>query len=198
MSDLTAGRAANGGARGGPVPVTQADRSTIRTPQMIMNARRQRAEAEEQRKAEEERRRSAERRAQAAGVAGVTTTTEPGAQRPPQTAPLRSGDQYVQYPPPGVPRQPERVIPQPSQPQDTTAGASHTRSRTNSQSQQPPRPAQANEKTSSRSTRATSFRDGPIVTSRAVYSCAPTCTASPRLISGPGARLGNVNISTCV
>jgi hypothetical protein len=148
MSDLTSGRAANGGARGGPVPVTQADRSNIRTPQMIMNARRQRQEAEEQRKAEEERRRSAERRAQAAGVAG-TTTTEPGAQRQPPPAVLRtgavSGDQYVQYPPPGVPRQPERVVPQSNQPQDTTAG--HTRTRTNSSSQPQPqsRPAQANQ-----------------------------------------------------
>ncbi|KAL5119554.1 hypothetical protein ACEQ8H_002619 [Pleosporales sp. CAS-2024a] len=145
MSDLTAARAANGGARGGPVAVAQPDRSGIRTPQMIMNARRQRqqeAEAEQQRKADEERRRSAERRAQAAGVAG-TSTTEPAAQRQPQSAAARTGDQYVQYPPPGVPRQPERVVAQPGQPQDTTAA--HTRSRTNSQPQQPPRPAQANQ-----------------------------------------------------
>ncbi|KAJ4374272.1 hypothetical protein N0V83_003013 [Neocucurbitaria cava] len=150
MSDLTGGRAANGGARttGGPVPVTQADRSNIRTPQMIMNARRQRAEAEEQRKADEERRRvSAERRAQAvAGVAGAPTTTEPGAQRQPQSAPLRSGDQYVQYPSSsgGVPRQPERMVPT-SNPHtahdthDATLGASQGRPRASSQSQQQPR-----------------------------------------------------------
>lgn len=150
MSDLTSGRAANGGARttGGPVPVTQADRSNIRTPQMIMNARRQRAEAEEQRKAEEERRRiSAERRAQAvAGVAGAPTTTEPGAPRQPQAAPLRSGDPYAHHPTSsgGVPRQPERIVPTSSQAQETTAGASQGRPRASTQSQQQPRPTAAN------------------------------------------------------
>jgi hypothetical protein len=188
MSDLTAGRAANGGARGGPVPVTQAERSAIRTPQMIMNARRQRAEAEEQRKAEEERRRSAERRAQAAGVAGATTTTEPGAQRLPQTAPLRSGDPYTQYPPPGVPRQPERVIPQPTPSQDTTAGASHTRTRTNSQSQQPSRPAQANQSAPMPS--AESRRPPPVQHARRPSGTAPpslagTTAVPPRVQSGP-------------
>jgi len=151
MSDLTSGRAANGGARttGGPVPV---DRSNIRTPTQIMNARRQRAEVEEQRKAaEEERRRaSAERRAQAvSGVAGAPTT-EPGTQRQPQSAALRSGDQYVQYPTSsgGVPRQPERPIPSQntmSEAQETTTGASQSRPRAASQAQQQQsRPAQAN------------------------------------------------------
>ncbi|KAF1841584.1 uncharacterized protein K460DRAFT_379640 [Cucurbitaria berberidis CBS 394.84] len=159
MSDLTSGRAANGGARttGGPVPVTQADRSNIRTPQMIMNARRQRAEAEEQRKADEERRRvSAERRAQAvAGVAGAPITTESGAQRQPQSGPLRSGDQYVPYPSStgGVPRQPERgapvsnphgnIIPA-TEEYEPTIGASQGRPRARSQAQQQPRPAPAN------------------------------------------------------
>lgn len=150
MADHSGGRAANGGARttSGPVPVTQpADRSNIRTPQMIMNARRQRAEAEEQRKLEEERRReSAERRAQAvAGVAGAPTSTEPGAQRPHQPAPLRPGDQYVQYPPSsgGVPRQPERIV-STSQAQDAAPGASQGRPRAPSQPQQQSRPAPAN------------------------------------------------------
>ena len=148
MSDLSSGRAANGGARttGGPVPV---DRSNIRTPTQIMNARRQRAEVEEQRKAaEEERRRaSAERRAQAvSGVAGAPTT-EPGTQRQPQSAPLRSGDQYVQYPTSsgGVPRQPERPIPSQNtmnEAQETTTGASQSRPRAASQT--PSRPTQAN------------------------------------------------------
>lgn len=144
MSDLTSGRAANGGARttGGPVPVTQADRSNIRTPQMIMNARRQRAEAEEQRKAEEERRRvSAERRAQAvAGVAGAPIpTTESGAQRLPQSASLRPADQQAPYPTTtgGVPRQPERVVPT----QEASTGASQGKPRASTQSQQQPRPA---------------------------------------------------------
>lgn len=149
MADLTGGRAANGGARttSGPVPVTQpTDRANIRTPQMIMNARRQRAEAEELRKLEEERRRvSTERRAQAVtGVAGAPTSTEPGAQRQPQSA-LRPGDQYVQHPPSssgGVLRQPERVVPT-SQAQDTAPGASQGRPRAPSQSQQQPRPAPA-------------------------------------------------------
>ncbi|USP82488.1 hypothetical protein yc1106_09762 [Curvularia clavata] len=149
MSDLTSGRAANGGARttGGPVPV---DRSNIRTPTQIMNARRQRAEVEEQRKAaEEERRRaSAERRAQAvSGVAGAPTT-DPGTQRQPQAAP-RPGDQYVQYPASsgGVPRQPERPIPAQntmSDPQDVPTGASQSRPRAATQSQQSSRPTQAN------------------------------------------------------
>ncbi|ENI10064.1 hypothetical protein COCC4DRAFT_68423 [Bipolaris maydis ATCC 48331] len=149
MSDLTSGRAANGGARttGGPVPV---DRSNIRTPTQIMNARRQRAEVEEQRKAaEEERRRaSAERRAQAvSGVAGAPTT-EAGTQRQPQAAP-RPGDQYVQYPASsgGVPRQPERPLPPQgtmNDPQDATTGASQSRPRAATQSQQSSRPTQAN------------------------------------------------------
>lgn len=151
MSDLTSGRAANGGARttGGPVPVTQPDRSSIRTPQMIMNDRRQREarqrEEQKQRDAvEDERRRSAERRAQAvAGVAGTpTNTTEPGAQRQPPSAPLRTGEQYVQYPSTGgVPRPPERVLPSSTQPQDTAAGAQYGRPRASSQSQQQPRSA---------------------------------------------------------
>ncbi|KAF2192328.1 hypothetical protein K469DRAFT_694451 [Zopfia rhizophila CBS 207.26] len=169
MSELTGGgggngRAANGGARtaAGPVPVPQSDRSNIRTPQMIMNqrrereARRQQIEAdaratEEQRKAEEERRRSAERRAQAAGVAGTQPTTDP-AQRQPQTAPLRQGDApYPAYPQAGgASRQPERVVPASggpvnppisSQAQDTSSGGQHVRPRTSSQSQQQPRPA---------------------------------------------------------
>ncbi|KAF1947336.1 hypothetical protein EJ02DRAFT_417918 [Clathrospora elynae] len=151
MSDLMGGRASNGGARStsGPVPVTQADRSNIRTPTQIMNARRQRAEVEEQRKAEEEQRRiSAERRAQAvSGVAGAPT--EPGSQRQPQSAPLRSGDQYVQYPTSsgGVPRQPERVLPSQNimfEAQDASAGASQGRPRAAPQSQQQTRLAQAN------------------------------------------------------
>ncbi|KAI8938011.1 hypothetical protein NX059_005684 [Plenodomus lindquistii] len=149
MSDLTGARAANGGARttGGPIPVSQAERANIRTPQMIMNARRQRAEAEEQRKAEEERRRvSAERRTQAISGGAGPPTTEPGAQRQPQSAPLRSGDPYVQYPASsgGVPRQPERLIPTSNPTQETSAGASQGRPRASSQSQQATRPAPAN------------------------------------------------------
>lgn len=172
MSDLTggSGRAANGGARttAGPVPVTgaQSDRSNIRTPQMIMNERRQREArrqteadaraAEEQRKAEEERRRSAERRAQAAGVAGAPTTTDPGSQRlASQSTPLRTGDgQYSQYPSAGggASRQPERVVPTPggpvnpplpSQAEVPIAGAAYSRPRASSQSQQPSRPTAA-------------------------------------------------------
>ena len=102
MSDLTGGgtaRAANGGARvtAAPVPVNQSaqsDRSNIRTPQMIMNQRREREAArrqqteqdaaraaDDQRKAEEERRRIAERRAQAAGVAGPPLSADSGAPR---------------------------------------------------------------------------------------------------------------------
>ncbi|KAH3912243.1 hypothetical protein HBH56_123630 [Parastagonospora nodorum] len=183
MSDLTGGRAANGGARGGPVPVTQPDRSGIRTPQMIMNARRQRqqeAEAEQQRKAEEERRRSAERRAQAAGVAG-TTTAEPGAQRQPQPAASRPGEQFVQYPPPGVPRQPERVVPQAGPPQDTTAG--HSRSRTNSQSQQPPRPAQANQSATMPS--AESRRPPPVQHARRPSAASGPSQAGPSSTAPP-------------
>ncbi|OAL05926.1 hypothetical protein IQ06DRAFT_300989 [Phaeosphaeriaceae sp. SRC1lsM3a] len=199
MSDLTGGRAANGGARGGPVPVTQADRSNIRTPQMIMNARRQRQEAEEQRKAEEERRRSAERRAQAAGVAG-TTTTEPGAQRQPQSAASRTGDQYVQYPPPGVPRQPERVVSQPGQTQDTTAGASHTRSRTNSQSQPQSRPAQANQSApmpSADSRRPPPAQHGRRPSGTAGSSQAgPSTAAPPRPPPPPGSSGGQPRDST--
>ncbi|OAL56596.1 hypothetical protein IQ07DRAFT_496300, partial [Pyrenochaeta sp. DS3sAY3a] len=145
MSDLTGGRAANGGARttGGPVPVSQADRSGIRTPQMIMNARRQRAEAEEQRKEEERRRTSAERRAQAVAGVAVPTTTEPASQRQPQSAPLRTGYQPTQpiSSSGGVPRQP---APPQSQAPDTTPGASQGRPRATSQSQQQPRAAQPN------------------------------------------------------
>ena len=155
MSDLTGagnGRAANGGSRaaGGPVPVTQSsDRSNIRTPQMIMNqrrereARRQQTEAEEQRKAEEERRRNAERRTQAAGVAGAPATAE-GAQR---QAAMDSG--YGSYGPVGgTSRQSDRIPPVPvaatgaGRAQDTAAGAQHGRPRANSQSQQQPRPVQ--------------------------------------------------------
>jgi hypothetical protein len=139
----------NVGARptAGPVPVSSSekgvDRSQIRTPQMIMNARRQKAEAEEQRKAAEEaRRQSAERRAQIAGVAGIPTT-EPGAQRP-QPAPSRPADPYAQYQPQGVLRQPERVVPSSGQPPDTLAGPPHPRQRANTQTQQQPRPAPAN------------------------------------------------------
>ncbi|KAJ4384050.1 hypothetical protein N0V86_000894 [Didymella sp. IMI 355093] len=152
MSDLMASRPANGGARttGGPTPVTQADRSNIRTPQMIMNerrqreaARRQQTEAEEQRKADEERRRSAERRAQAvAGVAGTNPLTEPGQQRQPQHAPSRSGDQHVRYPSTGAPRPPDGMLPPSTRPQDTLSAApQQPRSRANSQAQQQPRPA---------------------------------------------------------
>ncbi|KAH6620130.1 hypothetical protein C7974DRAFT_435612 [Boeremia exigua] len=152
MSDLMATRPANGGARttGGPTPVTQADRSNIRTPQMIMNerrqreaARRQQTEAEEQQKAEEERRRSAERRAQAvAGVAGTNPLTEPGQPRQPQHAPSRSGDQHVRYPSTGAPRPPDGMLPTSSQPQAAIPAPQQPRSRANSQAQQQPRPAQ--------------------------------------------------------
>ncbi|KAF2021752.1 hypothetical protein BU24DRAFT_470548 [Aaosphaeria arxii CBS 175.79] len=176
MSDLTGGgngngngngRAANGSARttAGPVPVSQSDRSNIRTPQMIMNQRREREAArrreteadaarvaEEQRKAEEERRRSAERRAQAISVAGAPAPTDnAGApRRAAQSAPLQPGEsQYSQYPPtsgPGVPRQPERQVPPQSggpvnpptssQHPDTTSGAQYGRPRARSQTQQ--------------------------------------------------------------
>jgi hypothetical protein len=189
MSDLTGGRAANGGARGGPVPVTQPDRSQIRTPQMIMNARRQRQEAEEQRKAEEERRRSAERRAQAAGVAG-TTTSGPGVQRQPQSAASGSSEQYVQYPPPGVPRQPEQRVPSSGQPQDTTAGASHTRTRTNSSTQQPPRPTQANQ-----SATAEARRPPPAQHARRP-SAGPSQAGSSTAVPPPGSSSGQPRDST--
>ncbi|KAF2868043.1 hypothetical protein BDV95DRAFT_630946 [Massariosphaeria phaeospora] len=163
MADLTAGgsgRAANGGARTttGPIPVQ--DRSNIRTPQMIMNqrrereARRQEADAaqaaEEQRKTEEERRRSAERRAQAAGVAGAPQPTGLGAQRQPQGQPLRSDDGYMGSYPVGIPRQPESRMPTTggpvnppisTQPTDTAAGAQQGRPRASSQSQPRTRPA---------------------------------------------------------
>ncbi|KAF2643532.1 hypothetical protein P280DRAFT_497104 [Massarina eburnea CBS 473.64] len=147
MADLGGnGRAANGGARaGGPIPVTQSDRSNIRTPQMIMNERRQRearrqteAEAraaDEQRKAEEERRRSAERRAQAAGVAGAPAPTEQS-QRPPQPGAGSGEGGYSTYQPSGVARQP-------APPQDTASGAQYRRPRATSQSQQQPTPATA-------------------------------------------------------
>lgn len=194
MSDLTGGRAANGGARttGGPVPVTQADRSNIRTPQMIMNARRQRQEAEEQRKADEERRRSAERRAQAAGVAGITPTE--GAQRQPQSSVPRPSDPYAQYLPPGAPRQPERLAPQSSQQQDATAGASHTRSRTNSSTQQQPRPPQqANQSATMPS--AESRRPPPVQHARrpsatSGASQAGPSTAAPRQPPAPASSTG--------
>lgn len=162
MSDLTSGnngRAANGGARaGGPVPVTQAERPNILTPQMIMNNRRQREarrEAEEERKAQEERRRSAERRAQAAGVAGgAPGNTDAGAQRQ-QPQPQQTYDSgYGSYGPQGTgSRQPERVppvtanMPPPGRTQDTTAGAQSSRPRANSQSQQQPRPVQQSSST---------------------------------------------------
>lgn len=160
MAEIAGVRAANGNARTqGPVPVSQSDRSNIRTPQMIMNqrrereARRQQTEAEarqaaeEQRKAEEERRRSAERRAQAAGVAGATNPSAPATQR--QQAhqpPLRTGDgQHSSTA--GVLRQPERTTTtsantmqasaQPPSLQDTSAGAQYGRSRTSSQAPRP-------------------------------------------------------------
>lgn len=205
MSDLTGGRAANGGARttGGPVPV---DRSNIRTPTQIMNARRQRAEVEEQRKAaEEERRRaSAERRAQA--VSGVTgaPTTDPGTQRQPQSAP-RSADQYAQYPASsgGVPRQPERPIPAQSamnEPPDATTGASQSRPRAASQSQQPSRPTQANlgVPTSAESGRRPAGAgharrpSAPAATSQA----GPSATAQPRPPPAPGSAAGQARDST--
>ena len=146
MSDLTAQRPANGGgarANPGPVPVTPADRSNIRTPQMIMNerrqreaARRQQSEADELRKQDEERRKSVERRAQA--VAGVAAT-----QSAAHASPLRPVDHHVQQPPAGgAPHQPERMLPPMSQPPDATAGAQYARPRANSQSQQQPRAAQ--------------------------------------------------------
>lgn len=135
MSDLVGGpggngRAANGGARTapGPVPVPQAPPSGIRTPQMIMNQRRERESrraaeadaaraAEDQRRAqedqrraqEEERRKSAERRAQAAGVAGQSRDS--GYQRPTQSVPARApGDGGYGFVGGGGPsREPERV-----------------------------------------------------------------------------------------
>ncbi|XPS94093.1 hypothetical protein M3J09_003418 [Ascochyta lentis] len=172
MSDLMATRPANGGARttAGPTPVTHADRSNIRTPQMIMNerrqreaARRQQSEADELRKADDERRRSVERRAHAvAGVAATNPLSEPGQQRraEPQHPPSRSGDQHVRYPSTGAPRQPDGMLPpsastrprQPdgmlppstsTRPQDAVSGAQQARSRANSQAQQQPRPAPA-------------------------------------------------------
>ncbi|KAF2000756.1 hypothetical protein P154DRAFT_598363 [Amniculicola lignicola CBS 123094] len=167
MADLTSGpgRAANGGARtaAGPVPVSQSDRSNIRTPQMIMNERRQRdarrqqaeadARAEEQRKIEEERRRSAERRAQAAGVAGTPTLSmaDPAPQRPAAQAGHQRSDTVPYTSSSGAARPPERVVPPsghgnppaPSQPQDTLSGAQYGRPRQSSQTQPTaqPRPA---------------------------------------------------------
>ncbi|KAF2440443.1 hypothetical protein P171DRAFT_367987, partial [Karstenula rhodostoma CBS 690.94] len=152
MAEMTAGgngRAANGGARtGGPVPVTQADRPNILTPQMIMNNRRQREarrEAEEERKAQEERRRSAERRAQAAGVAGAPVNPDAGIQRQPQ--PQQTYDSgYGSYGPQGTssrqPAPPAATVPPSGRTQDTTSGAQSNRPRANSQSQQQPRPVQ--------------------------------------------------------
>lgn len=163
MSDLPGGngRAANGGARaGGPVPVTQSDRSNIRTPQMIMHERRERearrkqTEADEQQKAEEERRRNAERRAQAAGVAGAPTSTESGAQRLPAFRAGTEDSGYGTYPTAGVLRQPERVVPTSAAPPITsrppdTASGTHGRPRASSQSQQQPRPVQSHQPTGS-------------------------------------------------
>lgn len=152
MSDLTGvaggnGRAANGGARttGGPVPVPT---TGIRTPQMIMNQRRERdarrqAEAdaaraaEEQRKAEEERRKSAERRAAAAGVTGQTSQRQPA-----QSSAQRSGDgpSAAYNTLAGTPQATAgTTYPGVSQSQDVGAGASHSRTRAGSQPQ--PRPA---------------------------------------------------------
>jgi hypothetical protein len=55
---------------------TDADRSKIRTPQMIMETRRLRHNAEQQRKIEEERRRSVEREPQTAGVDPLHSSTQ--------------------------------------------------------------------------------------------------------------------------
>jgi hypothetical protein len=209
MSDLTSGRAANGGARttGGPVPVTQADRSNIRTPTQIMNARRQRAEVEEQRKAaeEERRRESVERRTQAVtGVAGAPIT-ESGTQRQPQTAPLRTGDQYVQYPTSsgGVPRQPERPIPTQnimSESHEASAGASQSRPRAASQSQQQPRPTQANlvVPTSTEQSRRPQGSGHARRPSGAASSsqAGPSSAAPPRPPPPPGSATGQAREST--
>ncbi|KAF2132148.1 hypothetical protein P153DRAFT_394316 [Dothidotthia symphoricarpi CBS 119687] len=192
MADLTSGRAANGGARttGGPVPVTQADRSNIRTPQMIMNDRRQREarqrEEQKQRDAvEEDRRRSAERRAHAvAGVAGTPTAN---------TAANTTTDQHVQYPTTGAARPPERALPQSSQPPDAATGAHYGRPRTSSQSQQQPRaasgnqPAQASTGEQRRPPPVQHSRRPSGATSAAASSQAgPSTTALPRPPPPPG------------
>jgi hypothetical protein len=183
MSELPGGngRAANGGARvGGPVPVTQSGRSNIRTPQMIMNDRRERearrTEAEEQRKAEEERRRNAERRAQVVGVAGIPPSTEAGAQRLPQLGAGTGDSSYGSYlPTGGVPRPSERVVPTSavppitSRPPDTSSSG---RPRANSQSQQQPRPVQSHQATGSGA--SDSRRPPPAPQSRR-----PSATAGP-------------------
>ncbi|KAJ4357448.1 uncharacterized protein N0V89_002023 [Didymosphaeria variabile] len=190
MSDLTAGgngRAANGGARtGGPVPVTQADRPNILTPQMIMNNRRQREarrEAEEERKAQEERRRSAERRAQAAGVAGAPVNPDAGMQRQPQ--PQQTYDSgYGSYGPQGASsRQPippaAATLPPSGRIQDTASGAQSSRPRANSQSQQQPRPVQ---QPSSTAQPSSSRRPPPVQHSRnpsAPVTSAPIGSSAP-------------------
>jgi hypothetical protein len=154
MADLGGnGRAANGGARsGGPVPVTQSDRSNIMSPTQIMrrrnerDAEKERTAAEERRKADEERRKSAERRAQAAGVTSPPTTVEQASPRPLQPAIGGTGESgYGTYPPSGASRQPEKIVPtaaaQTNLPssnrlQDTAPGAQYRRPRANSQQQQ--------------------------------------------------------------
>ncbi|KAF2274911.1 uncharacterized protein EI97DRAFT_495093 [Westerdykella ornata] len=189
MSDLMGaggGRAANGGARttAGPVPVSQADRSNIRTPQMIMNqrrereARRQQTEAdaraaEEQRKAEEERRKSAERRALAAGVAGAPTTIAPGTQRyAAQSAPLRSGDAPTSAS--GGPVH----SPTSGQAQDVPAGTQYGRPRASSLAQPPqPRPAPASGYDGAAASASDSRRPPPMQHSRRPSAQAGTAAA---------------------
>lgn len=118
MSDL---RAANGGARttGGPIPVSQPDRAHIRTPQMIMNARRQRAEAEEQRKADEERRRESTERA-AQNTAPAASQARPRA----ATTATAAADASSRRPPHAQhARRPSAAATSPAQP-GLSAGAS--------------------------------------------------------------------------
>ncbi|KAF2270833.1 hypothetical protein CC78DRAFT_573189 [Lojkania enalia] len=208
MSDLTGGgtgRAANGGARTttGPVPVPPTDRSGIRTPQMIMNQRREREArrqteadaaraAEQQRKAEEEQRRqSAERRVQAAGVAGALATTDAGNQRQAQNPPSRPGDtSYATYPPTGggTARQLERVVPAsagpgnqpiPSQILDPSS-TQYGRPRATSQSQQHPRTAPAYQPAPA----STSESRRPPPTQHSRHPSAPTGPSQSR--PGPG------------
>jgi hypothetical protein len=188
MSDLTAQRPANGArANPGPVPVTQADRSNIRTPQMIMNerrqreaARRQQSEADELRKQDEERRKSVERRAQA--VAGVAAT-----QSAAHGSPLRPVNQYDQQPPAGgAPPQPERMLPTMSQPPDATAGAQYARPRANSQSQQQPRAAQP-PATSAAAPTAESRRPPPAQHARRPSGNAPPPSAAAQQRAPPPA-----------
>jgi len=141
MSDL---RAANGGARttGGPVPVSQPERAHIRTPQMIMNARRQRAEAEEQRKADEERRReSTERAAQntaaaasqarpraapAAAAAASSATADASPRRPHHTQHARRPSAAA------APVQPGSSTAAPPRPAPTTSSTAQPRESTTS------------------------------------------------------------------